>query len=93
MLAVDNSIRRRGIGSKLVKLAIREMEIMDCDEVVLEAEITNQVALKLYTNLGFYKDKRLSKYYLSGNDAFRLKLWIKEVAKDFDPNKNVVQSQ
>ncbi len=27
-----------------------------------------------YSNFGFLKDKRLQRYYLNGNDAFRLKL-------------------
>jgi peptide alpha-N-acetyltransferase len=49
----------------------------DADEVVLEAEVTNKGALKLYENLGFIKDKRLFRYYLNGVEAFRLKLWLK----------------
>lgn len=48
----------------------------DADEVVLETEITNQPALKLYENLGFVRDKRLFHYYLNGVDALRLKLWF-----------------
>lgn len=49
----------------------------DCDEVVLETEITNKSALKLYENLGFVRDKRLFRYYLNGVDALRLKLWLR----------------
>lgn len=45
-----------------------------CHEVVLEAEVTNKGALRLYENLGFMRDKRLQRYYLNGNDAYRLKL-------------------
>jgi len=30
-----------------------------CEEVALEAEVTNQGALKLYQGLGFIRDKRL----------------------------------
>jgi peptide alpha-N-acetyltransferase len=78
MLAVDKTLRRKGIGSSLVRLAVLEMSRMGCDEAVLETELTNSGAMSLYENLGFYRDKRLSKYYLNGNDAFRLKLWLKE---------------
>jgi peptide alpha-N-acetyltransferase len=46
------------------------------DEVVLETEITNQGAMRLYQRLGFVRDKRLARYYLNGVDAFRLKLWF-----------------
>lgn len=46
-------------------------------KVVLETEITNKSALKLYENLGFVRDKRLFRYYLNGVDALRLKLWLR----------------
>lgn len=77
MLAVDKRYRKLGIGSTLVKKAIDAMKAKDCDEVVLETELTNHGALRLYENLGFVRDKRLHKYYLNGGDAFRLKLWLK----------------
>ena len=49
-----------------------------CDEVVLETEVTNGAALSLYENLGFVRDKYLHQYYLNGEDAYRLKLWLNE---------------
>ena len=76
MLAVEDRYRRHGIGSNLVKRAVREMQRLGCNEAVLETEITNKGALRLYEALGFLRDKRLSKYYLNGVDAFRLKLWF-----------------
>nr|KAG5689570.1 hypothetical protein BaRGS_021091 [Batillaria attramentaria] len=69
MLAVDANYRRKKIGSSLVTKAIRAMIADDCDEVVLETEITNKAALRLYENLGFIRDKRLFRYYLNGVDA------------------------
>ncbi|KAL4237624.1 N-alpha-acetyltransferase 30 [Mactra antiquata] len=77
MLAVDSEYRRKQIGSHLVLKAIKAMIADDCDEVVLETEITNQAALRLYENLGFVRDKRLFRYYLNGVDALRLKLWLR----------------
>lgn len=76
MLAVDSKYRKRKIGSTLVLQAIRAMISDDADEVVLETEITNKPALRLYENLGFVRDKRLFRYYLNGVDALRLKLWL-----------------
>lgn len=76
MLAVDSKYRKRKIGSTLVLKAIRAMISDDADEVVLETEITNKPALRLYENLGFVRDKRLFRYYLNGVDALRLKLWL-----------------
>lgn len=77
MLAVDKDYRKLKIGTTLVQKAIRVMIANLADEVVLETEITNQPALKLYENLGFVRDKRLFHYYLNGVDALRLKLWFR----------------
>jgi len=76
MLAVDEGFRKRKIGSTLVKKAIEAMVLDSADEVVLETEITNKPALRLYEALGFVRDKRLFRYYLNGVDASRLKLWL-----------------
>ena len=63
-----------------MKLAIDRMISEGCLEVVLEAEVTNKAALNLYSKLGFIRDKRLYKYYLTGTDAFRLKLAVAPTA-------------
>lgn len=58
---------------------------MNCHElpasfqVVLETEVTNSDALRLYSNLGFIREKRLFRYYLNGVDAYRLKLFLTTV--------------
>ena len=79
MLAVHNSMRKCGMGRKLVNLCIQEMHRGGADEAVLETEVTNLGALRLYEGLGFVRDKRLHRYYLNGNDAYRLKLWFKDL--------------
>lgn len=83
MLAVRKDCRGSGLGTRLVRAAIRAMARDGCDEVVLEAEITNTGALRLYEQLGFIRDKLLEKYYLNGNGAYRLKLRLKQ----FRPNR------
>ena len=78
MLAVDTSRRRSGIGSALVKRAVRRMETMGCSSVILETEVSNQAAMKLYEErLGFMREEFLVRYYLNNGDAYRLKLWLK----------------
>ena len=47
-------------------------------EIALETEVTNTAAMKLYERLGFLKSKRLHRYYLNGNSAFRFLLLIKD---------------
>ncbi|KAF2001410.1 acyl-CoA N-acyltransferase [Amniculicola lignicola CBS 123094] len=78
MLAVRETHRGKGIATKLVSLAIEGMVAGDADEVVLETEVTNTASLKLYERLGFLRSKRLHRYYLNGNTAFRLVLYLKE---------------
>ena len=55
-------VEARPAGTELVKLTIAEMIKGQCEEVVLEAEVTNSGALALYQNLGFIRDKRLHRY-------------------------------
>lgn len=89
MLVVKKEFRKLGIGSKLVILAVEAMKAANTDEIVLETEVTNKPALKLYENLGFLRDRRLFRYYLNGVDALRLKLWINLDQKDqLDPHEN-----
>ncbi|KAJ5924845.1 hypothetical protein N7466_009032 [Penicillium verhagenii] len=78
MLAVREEYRGRGIATKLVRMAIDAMIEQHADEIVLETEMTNTAAMKLYERLGFLRSKRLHRYYLNGNSAYRLVLYLKE---------------
>lgn len=75
MLAVSTSCRGMGIGSELIKRLIESMRGI-VDEIVLEAEATNESALRLYEKQGFIRDKLLTNYYMSGSDAYRLKYFF-----------------
>ncbi|XP_052197024.1 N-alpha-acetyltransferase MAK3 [Diospyros lotus] len=74
MLVVLKPYRGLGIATELVTRSIKVMKESGCEEVTLEAEVTNKSALALYGRLGFVRAKRLFRYYLNGVDAFRLKL-------------------
>jgi len=74
MLVVVKQHRGKGIATELVTRCIQVMHDAGCDEVTMEAEVTNLGALALYGNLGFIRAKRLHRYYLNGVDAYRLKL-------------------
>ncbi|KAF8471991.1 acyl-CoA N-acyltransferase [Kalaharituber pfeilii] len=78
MLAVRSQYRGIGIATVLVSKAIDAMIERGADEVALETEVTNTPAMKLYERLGFLRSKRLYRYYLSGNSAYRLILYLKE---------------
>ena len=63
-----------GLGVKLARASIAAMWTAGCAEAVLEAEMSNVAALRLYRGLGFFRDKLLMRYYLGGQNAVRLKL-------------------
>ncbi|KIW11590.1 hypothetical protein PV08_10891 [Exophiala spinifera] len=78
MLATKDTFRGQGIATTLVSMAIDLMIEKDADEIALETEETNTAAMKLYERLGFLRSKKLHRYYLNGNSAYRLLLYLKE---------------
>ncbi|KAK4464214.1 putative n-terminal acetyltransferase c complex catalytic subunit mak3 [Cladorrhinum samala] len=85
MLAVSAAYRGHGIATALVKMAIEAMKERNAEEIVLETEETNVPAMRLYERLGFLRSKKLHRYYLNGNSAYRLVLLLKPVDPDADP--------
>ncbi|KAI1295047.1 GAG protein N-acetyltransferase [Xylaria venustula] len=77
MLAVSSAFRGNGIATTLVEKAIDAMAKRNADEIVLETEETNIPAMRLYERLGFIRSKKLHRYYLNGNSAYRLVLLLK----------------
>ncbi|KXJ90695.1 acyl-CoA N-acyltransferase [Microdochium bolleyi] len=77
MLAVSSAHRGNGIATSLVRMAIDAMARRRADEIVLETEETNIPAMRLYERLGFLRSKKLHRYYLNGNSAYRLVLLLR----------------
>mgnify|MGYP005988769665 CR=1 FL=1 len=86
MLAVDSKHRGHGIASALVRKAIEAMADRNADEIVLETEETNLPAMRLYERLGFLRSKKLHRYYLNGNSAYRLVLLLKSIDPENNPD-------
>jgi peptide alpha-N-acetyltransferase len=84
MLTVGDSHRRRGIGEKLAMVGIARMIKCGCKEIVLETELSNLGALKLYQKMGFVRDEKMARYYLNGGDAYRLKLFVKKTPEELE---------
>jgi len=78
MLATKSTHRKQGIATKLVRMAIDAIKERGADEVVLETEVENVGARRLYEKLGFLRSKKLWRYYLNGNAAYRLVLHLKD---------------
>lgn len=81
MLAVSSSYRNNGIATTLVRKAIDKMIERGADEIVLETEESNVAAMRLYERLGFLRSKKLHRYYLNGNSAYRLVLQVRRVSE------------
>lgn len=75
------------MATALVKRAIDAMVKRNADEIVLETEETNVPAMRLYEQLGFLRSKKLHRYYLNGNSAYRLVLPLRLV----DPDETLVE--
>ncbi|KAM7221481.1 Acyl-CoA N-acyltransferase [Rhypophila decipiens] len=82
MLAVSAAYRGHGVATALVKKAIDAMAQRNADEIVLETEEINVPAMRLYERLGFLRSKKLHRYYLNGNSAYRLVLLLKRIDPD-----------
>ncbi|KAJ2983978.1 hypothetical protein NQ176_g295 [Zarea fungicola] len=82
MLAVASPFRGHGVATALVKRAVDAMAKRNADEVVLETEETNTPAMRLYEQLGFLRSKKLHRYYLNGNSAYRLVLPLRAIDPD-----------
>lgn len=91
MLAVSSAYRNHGIATTLVRKAIEKMNERKADEVVLETEVTNTAAMKLYERLGFLRSKKLHRYYLNGNGAYRLVLSLRRRGeREMDGGREIV---
>lgn len=74
------------MATALVKRAIEAMAERKADEIVLETEETNIPAMRLYERLGFLRSKKLHRYYLNGNSAYRLVLLLRSIDPDASPD-------
>ncbi|PWN89648.1 acyl-CoA N-acyltransferase [Acaromyces ingoldii] len=81
MISIRETYRRRGLARRLLKSLIATMVIssdMPLTEIFLETEVNNGPSLRLYESVGFQREKRLFRFYLNGNDSFRLVLPLPE---------------
>lgn len=71
-LAVDQNYKRQKIGSKLINTAIARFASFNIFKITLEVKTQNKEAFDFYKAIGFKIDKKVSKYYEDGSDAFKM---------------------
>ena len=77
MIAVKDEFRGMKIAKTIVELFLQRIKNhYKLTEITLETEIDNYAALSLYESRGFKRVKLNQNYYLNGNSAYKLKLWI-----------------
>jgi ribosomal protein S18 acetylase RimI-like enzyme len=59
-VAVAQSMKRRGVGSKLVRQAVEALGALGCHKINLQVRSTNSVVVSFYESLGFKVEDRVS---------------------------------
>ena len=88
-LSVMRTHRRLGIAEKLMRMSQRAMaEVFNANYVSLHVRMSNSAALHLYKDtLGFDVEKVESKYYADGEDAYAMKMDLRNMQIKEDPEK------
>lgn len=87
-LAVAPSLRRRKIGSQLLRAALRSAAKQGAERVSLEVRESNLGAIKLYERYGFVSHSKKTEYYRdNGEDAVVMILY--DLAKQMEGVREV----
>ncbi|KAL4140606.1 hypothetical protein PRNP1_012233 [Phytophthora ramorum] len=73
-IAVAEHHRRRGVGRRLLKVAIMTLRTNRATALLLEADTANVGAIALYESQGFERTHIRADYYRAGRDALLLEL-------------------
>lgn len=71
-LAVDEKYRETGIGKKLVCFTLNKFKKKGLKKASLEVRINNKRAISFFQGLGFKITKLFKRYYLDGEDAYKM---------------------
>ena len=77
-IAVDPQYRRKGVGSRLLELALEIFKRYSINTIKLEVRVGNQGAIKFYMDNGFNKKGILNHYYEDFEDAVLMDVHLSE---------------
>lgn len=69
-ICVDQSSKNQGLGYKILKESFAYLLNQNVSEVLLEVDVSNHVAIKLYDKLGFKKISTRKNYYKKGDGSY-----------------------
>ena len=73
-IAVQQSNRRKGVATALLKEQLAYLEEHDVKELWLEVSAKNTEAIDLYLRLGFTEAETIQSYYSDGSAALRMRI-------------------
>jgi ribosomal-protein-alanine N-acetyltransferase len=78
-IAVRSDYRRKGVATELIKRAMANAsETYNASECFLEVRVRNEAAILLYEGLNFSKVSRKYGYYMDGEDAWIMAVFLGE---------------
>lgn len=82
-IATHPDARRQGVARALLREIFRREAAAGLGQLYLQVAVSNQPAQTLYASLGFVRDRRLPKYYQTGEDAW---LMVRALAPETLPD-------
>jgi ribosomal-protein-alanine N-acetyltransferase len=73
MLAVNQPLRRQGIGTALMQYFVNECSLRGVRSIELEVRKSNAEAIPFYTKWGFQIANILPRFYTDGEDGFKMR--------------------
>lgn len=70
MIGVKPSMRKKGVGSLLLKKLLTEFKTRQLSTIELEVAVSNTAAIKFYQKHDFCIVDQFSKFYQNGEDAY-----------------------
>ncbi|MHA2047813.1 MAG: ribosomal protein S18-alanine N-acetyltransferase [Candidatus Thorarchaeota archaeon] len=81
-VAVLKPMREKGIGTSLIKAAMKGMSEYGANEFFLEVRKSNEAAVIAYERLGYGVRRVLRGYYRDGEDAYLMVLKVEDDGED-----------
>jgi ribosomal-protein-alanine N-acetyltransferase len=75
-IAVSEGHRQKGLGNALVRNALKALNLKGCTEAYLEVRVSNDVAVRLYKQIGFEISTTMEGYYRDNEEAYLMAIKI-----------------